>query len=231
MGTDTNTNTCTVGKSHLNCFNQLTPEEIEIIENNSVEVTYEKGETICKQGSFASHIMMVEEGLAKIYIEGQGETLILKILPAGNIIGLSSLIEGNNVFQYSAQAYLKTRVKLMEINTFKSVIEANGKFATKVISLLSQNSVITFGRFFCLTKKQTYGRMADILLCLANRIYKMKKFPLQLSRKELAELASMSVETTVRSLTRFKEEKLIKMNKESIEILDFDRLTKISISG
>jgi len=73
--------------------------------------------------------------------------------------------------------------------------------------------------------------MADILLCLANRIYKMKKFPLQLTRKELAELASMSVETTVRSLTRFKEEKLIKITKESIEILDFDKLTSISING
>lgn len=231
MGNDTNANTCTVGKSHLNCFNQLTEEEIAIIESNSVEVTYEKGETICKQGTFASHIMMVEDGLAKIYIEGQGETLILKIMPAGNIIGLSSLIEGNNVFQYSAQAYVKTRVKLMEINTFKSVLESNGKFATKIISLLSQNSVITFGRFFCLTKKQTYGRMADILLCLANRIYKMKKFPLQLTRKELAELASMSVETTVRSLTRFKEEKIIKITKESIEILDMDKLTSISING
>ena len=59
----------------------------------------------------------------------------------------------------------------------------------------------------------------------------LKKFPLQLSRKELAELASMSVETTVRSLTKFKEEKLIKLNKESIEILEMEKLTKISLSG
>ena len=88
MGNDTNTNTCTVGKSHLNCFNQLTEEEIAIIESNSVEVTFEKGETICKQGTFASHIMMVENGLAKIYLEGQGETLILKIMTVN--IGLFS---------------------------------------------------------------------------------------------------------------------------------------------
>jgi len=196
-----------------------------------VEVRYDKGETICKQGSFASHIMMITEGLAKIYLEGAGETLILKILPAVNLIGLTSLIEGNTVFQYSAQAYVPTTVKLIEINTFRDLMKRNGKFASNVISLLAENTVITYGRFFCLTKKQTYGRLADVLLCLANRVYKQNEFPLMLSRKELAELASMSVESITRILTKFKEDELIKMKPDSVELLDVERLNKISQSG
>ena len=63
-------NGCTVGKNQMCCFDHLSEEEVDLVNANIVEVTYMKGETICKQGSFASHIMMVTEGLAKIYIEG-----------------------------------------------------------------------------------------------------------------------------------------------------------------
>lgn len=224
-------NSCTVGKNLLCCFDQLSQEQLATIDANSVEVTYSKGETICKQGTFASHIMVVKEGLAKIYLEGKGEILILKILPAVNIIGLTSLIEGNNVFQYSAQAYMDTTVKLIDINTFKDTMKKNGRFATEIIGLLSQNTVITYGRFFCLTKKQTYGRLADVILCLSNRVYKNDIFPLQLTRKELAELASMSVESIARILTKFKDDKLIKIESDTIEILDSERLNQISIHG
>ena len=222
---------CTVGKNELCCFEQLSDDEITFIEDNMVEIEYEKGETLCKQGTFASHIIVLKEGLAKIYKEGGNDTLILKILPAVNIIGLNTLFDGNNVFQYSAMTYLPSKVQMIEINAFKEIINTNAKFAAKVISMLSENTVITYGRFFCLTKKQTYGRFADILLCLALRIYKKNSFPLQLSRKELAELACMSVESITRILTKFKEEKLIKLNSDSIEILDFDKLDMISQRG
>jgi len=222
---------CTVGKNELCCFDQLSEEEIAFVEENMVEVDYDKGETICKQGAFASHIMVLNEGLAKIYKEGGNDTLILKILPAVNIIGLNTLFDGNNVFQYSAMAYLPSKVQMIEMNAFKKLINTNAKFASKIISMLSENTVITYGRFFCLTKKQTYGRFADILLCLALRIYKQNTFPLQLSRKELAELACMSVESITRILTKFKEDGLIKLNSDSIEILDFEKLDMISQTG
>lgn len=213
------------------CFDELTRDELALIEENMVEVEFEKGETICKQGTFASNIIVLDEGLAKIYKEGGNDTLILKILPAVNIIGLSVLFDGNNVFHYSAMAYLKSRVRLIEINAFKHLINTNAKFASKIISLLSENTVTTHGRFFCLTKKQTYGRFADILLCLSKRIYKTDNFPLQLSRKELAELSSMSVESITRILTKFKDDGLIRASNDSIEILDSDRLDMISQNG
>lgn len=224
-------NSCTVGKKDMCCFDVLSDEELAIIDDNMVEIEFEKGETICKQGAFASNIIVLDEGLAKIYKEGGNDTLILKILPAVNIIGLSVLFDGNNVFHYSAMAYLKSKVRLIEINAFKKLINTNATFASKIISLLSENTVTTHGRFFCLTKKQTYGRFADILLCLSQRIYKKDHFPLQLSRKELAELSSMSVESITRILTKFKEDGLIRVGQDSIEILDIKRLESISQNG
>ncbi len=224
-------NGCSVGENPLCCFDDLTPEELDFIDTNSVEVDYKRGETICKQGSFASHIMVIKEGLAKIYLENGNDSLILKILPAVNVIGLPALFDGNNTFPYSAQTYMDSTVRLIEIGAFKKLIESNAKFAGQVISMLAENTVIINGRFFCLTKKQTYGRLADVLLCLSNRIYKNDKFPLQLTRKDLAELASMSVESTTRILTKFKDEGLIAMHGNEVEILNPDKLLEISSIG
>lgn len=224
-------NGCSVGENPLCCFDNLTSDELSFIEENSVEVSYKRGETICKQGSFASHIMVLKEGLAKIYLENGNESLILKILPAVNVIGLPALFDGNNTFPYGAQTYMDSKVKLIEINAFKSLISSNASFAGQVISMLAENSVIINGRFFCLTKKQTYGRLADVLLCLSQRIYKQDKFPLQLTRKDLAELASMSVESTTRILTSFKDEGLIALRCNEVEILDTEKLLEISMIG
>jgi CRP/FNR family transcriptional regulator len=222
---------CSVTENPLCCFDELSDEEIAFLEKNSLEVEYKRGENICKQGSFASHIMLVEKGLAKIFIEGNNDSLVLKILPAVNIIGLPVLFEGNNIFPYSSQAYMDTHVKQIEINAFKKLIETNAAFASKIVSLLAENSVIINGRFYSLTKKQTYGRLADLLICLSQRIYKKDRFPLQLTRKDIAELASMSAESTTRILTKFKEEGLIQIDSDSIEILNMDKLIEISNIG
>ena len=54
------------------------------------------------------------EGLLKVHIEHGEETLILKISSPVNLIGLSSLAEGDEVFQYSAAAYQKSIASLTD---------------------------------------------------------------------------------------------------------------------
>lgn len=222
---------CTIEQNQVLCFDLLTKEEYEILRGKMLVVNYKTNETICKQGAFASHIIIVREGLVKLYMEGASDNLVLQILPPNSIVGLSSCFDGNHIFYYSAQAYMDSTVQLIDMNVFMQVLNANPKFATKMLSFLAEQNIITYGRFFCLTQKQTFGRLADVLLCLANRIYKSPKFPLQLSRKELAELAGMSIESIARIITRFKSENLIEITPDYIEILDHDKLQEISLKG
>jgi CRP/FNR family transcriptional regulator, polysaccharide utilization system transcription regulator len=222
---------CTIEQTQDLCFDLLTIEEIAFLQSKMVVVNYKAGENLCKQGSFASHIMILREGLVKLFMENGDEKLVLQILPPNNIIGLSSVSEGNTLFYASAQAYKDSVVQLIDMNAFRQVLQSNSAFTRKMLEFLAEQNVITYGRFFCLTRKQTYGRFADVLLCLANRIYKTTRFPLQLSRKELAELSDMSVESIARILTRFKNEQLIELGCDYIEILDADKLNEISRHG
>ncbi len=222
---------CTVSYSCLRCFEKLTDEELHLLETNRLEIKYKKGETICKQGTFASHIMYVCTGLVKVYIENEVDTLTLKILPDGNMIGLTSLFDDASVFQYSAYAYQESVIRLIDINVFKQLIKQNVEFANEIINILCDKAVQTYGRFFCFTNKQTYGRMADILLCLASRIYKNDEFELFLSRKELADLTGMSTESVIRILKKFRDEELIKIVGKKYKILNPYKLQQISDRG
>ena len=159
------------------------------------------------------------------------DRLILKILPPVNALGVSFLSEDNSVFFYSVAAYIDSSVQLIDINIVRKIIRQNALFATKIIDLMCEHTLVNYGRFYCLTHKQTYGRMADILLCLSNRIYKKQSFDLELSRKELAELAAMSIESTTRILTKFKNEGLISIEGKYIEILKPDKILEISQKG
>jgi CRP/FNR family transcriptional regulator, polysaccharide utilization system transcription regulator len=231
MTTHNTLSSCTVSSTTCRCFEKLSPEENELIDSNSVTVKFSKGEFICKQGTFASHVMLVINGLAKIYVEGKSDNLILKIIPSGNLVGLTSIFEGNTIFQYSSSAYIDSEIKLIDINVFRKLIKTNAAFASEIINILTENNLQIYGRFFCLTRKQSYGRLADILLCLSERIYKSTEFDLHLSRKDLAELTGMSTENVIRMLKKFKEEDLIQLDGKQLIVKNPESLRRISENG
>jgi CRP/FNR family transcriptional regulator len=232
MGKEKNVpNSCTLSYEVANCFNKLSHDEMLLLENNRVEVSYKKGETICKQGTYASHIMYICSGLVKIYMENENSSLTLKILPAGNMIGLTALQDGANIFQYSAYAYQNSRIRLIDITVFKQLILQNSLFANEVINLLCENSIQTYTRFFAFTQKQSYGRLADTLLCLACNIFKTEEFDLQLTRKELGELTGMTPESVIRILSKFNQDNIIEMDGKTIRIVNRHKLQQISDHG
>lgn len=222
---------CTISSHQCRCFEKLSKKEMSFLDANSVLINYKKNENICKQGSFVSHVMYMEEGLAKVYLGVGSKSLVLKVIPSGNLLGLTSLSEENNTFNYSASTYVDSVIKLIDINAFRQLVKQNAEFAKEVIDILSANSIQINGRFFCLTHKQAYGRLADILLCLSRQIFKKAEFELPLSRKDLAELSGMSSETVIRMIKKFNEDGLIKMEGKKFRILDYDRLISISVKG
>ncbi len=222
---------CTVGKTNCDCFDLLTEEQNELIERSQVTVAYRKGEIIAKQGTFTTHILYICDGLAKVYYEDSNKSLILRIAAAGSLIGLTSLPLTQNVFQYTASAYVDTTVKLIDINIIRKLIIENGEFASSIINVLCEISIQKNGRFFCLTHRQSYGKLADIILCLAGNIFKTEKFDLSLSRKELAELSGMSTESVIRTLKNFQDDGLISIKGKTFEIINTEGLMRICQLG
>lgn len=223
--------TCVSYLFELSCFDLLSPEEKELVDTRSVQVNYKKGEMICKQGSFASHIMYLEKGLVKIYLEGNPKDLILTITPQKNLMGLQSLYEGNETFLYSISTYTDSSVRLIDIQMFKQILKQNPLFSYRILNILNESTSQSYGRFFSLTQKQLHGRLADILLCLSRKIFKSETFDLPLTRSDLSDLTSMSTESVIRILKDFKDDGIIEMHNKSISLMDIPRLDNISAKG
>jgi CRP/FNR family transcriptional regulator len=217
--------------TNCSCFEKLTEEEVSLIDANSALVEFRKGETICKRGSLASQIMYLEKGLAKVFIDDGVNSLVLKILPEKNLIGLASVSGENNTFEYSVMTYVDSVVRQIDIATFRKILQSNSAFSGEVIDIINTNSIQIYGRFFCLTHKQSFGRLADIILCLSDRVFKNDKFELPLSRKDLAELSGLSSENVIRMLKSFKDEGLIDLDGKNMKINNRSRLKYISDNG
>ncbi|MFC2106835.1 Crp/Fnr family transcriptional regulator [Bacteroidota bacterium] len=222
---------CTISLHDCRCFEKLTNDERKLVEDNSVIIKYKKKEIICKQGGFVSHVMYVKKGLVKVYLDSGQNSLVLKIIPECNLVGLSSVSEEYTTYNYSVMAYIDTEIQQIDLNVFRQLLSQNASFSKEVINIFSISSAQVYGRFFCLTHKQAYGRLADILLCLSDRIFKKSEFHLPLSRQDLADLSGMSSETVIRILKKFNDEGLIRMDGKSLEIINYEKLQQISETG
>jgi len=222
---------CSIFDFDLSWYELLSDDEKLLIDEHSVSIDFKKGETVCKRGAFASHIYFLEEGLVKVYLEERNKNLILTLFTKNNLLGLSSVFEGNNKLPYSVSTYTDSRVRMIDIQIFRQLLQQNSEFSYRIINLLNEKTSQIYGRFFSLTQKQLHGRLADILLCLSNRIFKSKSFELPLSRADLGDLTGMSTESVIRMMKEFKDDGLIDMHCKSIELLDVARLERISEFG
>ncbi len=222
---------CLPCKSNTNCFGALSDTELRRIDKSKVAVTFKKGETIAKQGSFASGLIYIKEGLVKLYKEGtDNNNLILNIFGSDELVGISS-IYGDNVFNYSIVAIQKSQIYLIELAILKELIQSNAKFATAVLKRSNRNTLRAYNQMYSLTHKQLNGRMASALLFLSREVYKSDKFKLSLNRKDLADFTGMSTMGAIRVLNSFKTDKVISDVKGIVEILDFKALEIIAKVG
>lgn len=222
---------CSVFDFEQSWYDLLTDAEKTMLNDHSVSLSFKKGEMVCKLGAFASHVYFLEEGLVKVFLEEKNRNLILTLSTKNSLLGLASLYDGNNKLPYSIATYTNATVRMIDIQVFRQLLKLNPDFAYRVINLLNESTAQIYGRFFSLTQKQLHGRLADILLCLSNRIFKSTSFNLPLSRADLGDLTGMSTESVIRMMRDFKEDGLISMDCKKIELLDVGRLERISEFG
>jgi CRP/FNR family transcriptional regulator len=213
------------------CFKQLIPSELEFINHNKTQILYRKGENICKEKAYASNVLYIADGLIKLYLESPDNRHInLKVLKTSEYIGLSS-IYGDNIYHYSAVALVDSTICMINKDSFRKLLIDNGHFASEIIRWYCDKETNLFNRIKSLGHKQMPGRLADTLLYLCNETFDQDLLFAHLSRKDIADFACISTESTVRLLTELKNDGVIDLDGKKIKILDREHLTKISKRG
>jgi CRP/FNR family transcriptional regulator len=216
---------------HSPLFCLLTPEEMKLLKKNKTTVSFRAGETIRKQGVQLTHVISLNSGMAKVYLEGiNNQNAIIRIVKPTNFIGGPGLYY-DQLHHYSVTALTDSTVCFIDATIFKDLIEKNHEFAKKFLEDFSKNVLSVYNRLVYLTQKHMHGRMADTLLYLIHEIYLSHKFTLYLSKQDLAELSGLSKDSAIKILREFQKDGIINYSDKELEILNEDSLQRISRTG
>lgn len=226
-----NQNTC------LNCpfswenFDNLTDEELNLINKNRSEARFKSGEIIFKQGSPTSNAIFISQGLAKIYMEGyDGKNIILSIVSSGRLIAGPGVYVDNK-HHYSLAALTNVTVCFVDISVLKSLVHKNSMFAEGYLKDISHKSLGNFNKLLSFTQKKMHGRLAEGIVYLSEHVFNSTSFKCWLSRQEFGEFTGMTKESVVRLFKEFHDDGILNIDNDSIDILDMPKLKKIMISG
>jgi len=212
-------------------FNVLSKEDLSFINSNRLEVRFKAGEIIRKQGAFLSHVISINQGMAKMYLEGlNNQDVILKIVKATNFIGGPGMYV-DHIHHYTVKALVETSACFIEVSAFKKLLHSNSEFADRFFEDFSRNTLATYDRLIYLTQKQIPGRMADAIIYLSEEIFENLEFNIILSKKDLGELSGMSADSANKVLRSFREEGIIDLKGKMMCIKDKEALHKISKMG
>ena len=222
---------CVLGGLNAPCFGNLLPEEMELVKDSKVQVLFRKGESLTKQGAFASSVLFVVEGLVRQYIIGDtNRDFNLRIIRSSEFIGLSAAFS-KHTYDYSTVALKETLACLIEKDAIAGLIKSNGSFAYGLINRYYENDSSLYDTIRSMMYKQMHGRLADVLLYLDTVKYENESIFAFLSRKEIADFAGLSTESTVKLLKGFEKDGLIKLVDKDIEVIEREALKEISKRG
>jgi CRP/FNR family transcriptional regulator len=220
-----------------NCLNKapyfqiLSQEELEVVNRDRYSVRYKAGETILKQGTSATHVLSLIDGIVKIYIEGMVDrNLLLSLQKPWALLGGPGMHTDQKV-HYSVTALTDVSICFLDLNNFNQVMGNNFRFANQLIQHISKHTVILFDKMVSLTQKQMHGRMADGLIYLSENFFEKDSFKLYLSRQDIADLTAMSKDSAIRILKDFERDGIISMNGNNLSVLDRRQLHDISQKG
>jgi CRP-like cAMP-binding protein len=213
------------------CFQMLIPEEAELVRSSKTQVLFRKDDNLTKQGAFASYVLFIIDGFARQYLEGDGiKNYNLRIIKPGEFVGLSAVFS-ENTFNYSSIALTDCHVFLVEKDAIANVAKQNGMFGFNIIKRYCEQNTNLINTVRNLMYKQMNGRMADALLYIDSLKKEKAEIFQLLSRKDLADFAGISTESTVKLLKIFEKDGLIELQEKDIKIINHPVLLEISKRG
>jgi CRP/FNR family transcriptional regulator, polysaccharide utilization system transcription regulator len=213
------------------CFDKLTIEEKEFLFSKKKQLIYSKGENICKQGAFAPYVLYVLNGMVRVFVEsGLEKHLNIAIENKGSYIGFNTVF-GESIYNYSAAALSDATICMIDKMALNKLFHQNKDFALSIISKNCRTEKLLLSLLRTQAHKQMPGKLAATLLYLNNSDLQNQKVYNFLSRKDIADFAGITPESTIKLLKEFEKDELISLNGKSVIILDENRLKEVANRG
>jgi CRP-like cAMP-binding protein len=206
-------------------------EDLKKLSDKREVRTYKKKEVIYNEGGYPKGIYFVVKGKVKTFKTHElGKEFITGLCKEGDFFGYLPLLEETQAqYSDSATALDDSEICLIPKEDFFALIYKNSEVSRKFINMLSDNLQDKEDQLIKLAYNSVRKRVAEALVTLANRYKKNgeQAFSINISREDLANLAGTATETTIRTLSDFKDEGLVDVKGGTIAVANYDKLAKM----
>jgi CheY-like chemotaxis protein/CRP-like cAMP-binding protein len=190
---------------------------------------YKKKQNIYMEGNTPIGIYYINKGKVKVYkIHDHGKEFIVSLLKEGEFFGYTTLLE-DKVYLETAQALEDAEIVFLPKEDFFTLIYNNREVAKKFLYILTQNVSEQHEKLIELAYSSVRKRVAEALMLLQKR-YKndgQQTFSIAISREDLANIVGTATESLIRTLSDFKEEKLVEIKEGKIYLLNEKKLKEM----
>ncbi|MDR6804344.1 CRP-like cAMP-binding protein/CheY-like chemotaxis protein [Dyadobacter sp. BE34] len=201
---------------------------VKLAEDKKVKVLRKK-ETIYTEGSFPSHVFFLQKGKVKAYKSNEnGKEYITDLLKEGEFFGYLDLLQGAP-YEETAIALEKSEVAMIPKDDFFNLLQGNREVASKFIRMLSNEIKEREERLLQLAYNSVRKRVAQALVMLVQRYQedRSKPFSMAVTREDIASMVGTATETVIRTLSDFKDERLVDMKGSQITVLEYEKLVRM----
>ena len=212
-------------------FSHVSVGELNQICHIKVERSFSKGEVIIQQDEKIYEFMYMKEGLVKLSRKTlDNKDQIISFSKPFDFVSLLSIFS-SETYNYTVTAIEDSVICSLNLETVKAHARSNALLAMDLMSKASGATDKIILENLEIKRKYLRGRVAHVMLYFAEYIYGSDEFELPVSRREIAEYIGMTTENVIRTLSEFRNDKVIKIFGKDILITDKKRLQDISEFG
>jgi DNA-binding response OmpR family regulator len=186
---------------------------------------FKKNQILYNESDMGKGLYLVMEGKLKtVKISEDGRELMTGMYTAGDYVGINTALS-NTPYTDTATAVENSKVCMIPIEEMDKVLNLYPDVAKKFINLLSRDNRDKEEQLLQLAYQSVRKKLAGAILRLHNQ--QTIKTDISISRENLASMACIAAETVSRTLSDFRDEKLIDRQGKIITILDLHKLQRM----
>jgi len=200
---------------------KLTSDERELYD-------YKKKTMVYSEGQRPKAVYYVKSGKLKIYKSNEdGKELITAICSIGDFFGYTYILEEIN-YRENAQVLEDATLMLIPKEDFTALVSGDAQVARQFIKMITHNVLENEEGLLSLAYNSLRKKVARQLIHVFEKFKKENlSNTLNISRENLAQTAGIATESLIRTLSDFKNEKLIELQGSTITILNENKLRNL----
>jgi CRP/FNR family transcriptional regulator len=215
-------------------FRRLTPDDRQRLAAVATLRAFEKGTTLFSEGDGSELMYAVVTGRVKVFkTTPRGTDVILELFGPGDPVGAVAVYE-SRPYPASAIALEPTSCLLIPRQAFFALLEGYPTMVRGLLVGLTHRLVELTNRLTELSGGRIEGRLARFFLKLGTDIGQRRDdgvfIPLVLSRQELADMIGTTIETSIRIMSRWGKDGVVRTDKDGFMIVDRAALETVALS-